>query len=85
MGLPGRHRRRGRRHVVTGDAVEQLAREAANASIVVIGAPGSLRESALPADLAVGCLCPVAVVGAIGDVTYVDVGPSVKGASHARP
>lgn len=59
--------------VVTGDAVEQLAREAADASLVVIGAPGSLRDSALPADLAVGCLCPVVVVGALGDVTHVDV------------
>jgi nucleotide-binding universal stress UspA family protein len=73
--------------VVTGDAVEQLAREAADASLVVIGAPDSLHDSALPADLAVGCLCPVLVVGALGDVTHVDVRrhPSVKGPSHARP
>jgi nucleotide-binding universal stress UspA family protein len=73
--------------VVTGDAVEQLAREAADASLVIIGAPDSLRDGALPADLAVGCLCPVVVVGALGDVTHVDVprDPSLKGASRARP
>lgn len=73
--------------VVTGDAVEQLAREAADASLVVIGAPDSLRDSVLPAELAVECLCPVVVVGALGDVTHLDVRAftSVKGASHARP
>lgn len=73
--------------VVTGDVAHQLAREAGDAALVVIGAPGSLHHTALPADLALGCLCPIAVVGALGDVAYVDipVHSSTKGASHARP
>jgi nucleotide-binding universal stress UspA family protein len=72
--------------VVTGDVARQLAREAGDASLVVIGTPDSLHHSALPADLACGCLCPVAMVGALGDVTYVDAftHSSTKGASHAR-
>lgn len=72
--------------VVTGDVADQLAREAGDAVLVVIGAPDSLHHSALPADLAYGCICPVVMVGAFGDVTYVDVAsqPHTKGASHAR-
>ena len=72
--------------VVTGDVADQLARESGDAILVVIGAPDSLHHSALPADLAYACLCPVAVVGTFGDVTYVDVAghPSTEGASHAR-
>lgn len=72
--------------VVTGNVAEQLAREAGDAALVVIGAPDSLHHSALPADLAYGCLCPVAMVGTFGDVTYVDVAvhTSRKGKSHAR-
>ena len=72
--------------VVTGDVADQLARESGDAILVVIGAPDSLHHSALPADLAYACLCPVAVVGTFRDVTYVDVAvhPSTEGASHAR-
>jgi nucleotide-binding universal stress UspA family protein len=72
--------------VVTGDVAAQLAREAADASLVVIGSPDSLHHSDLPTDLARGCLCPVVVVGTFGDATYVDVSshPSTEGASHAR-
>jgi nucleotide-binding universal stress UspA family protein len=72
--------------VVTGSVADQLAREAGDASLVVIGTPDSLHHSALPADLAYGCLCPVAMVGTFGDVTYVDVigQPSTKGTRHAR-
>jgi len=61
--------------VVTGDAVEQLAREAADASLVVIGAPDSLGDSVLPAELAAECLCPVVVVDALGDVSHLDARP----------
>jgi nucleotide-binding universal stress UspA family protein len=72
--------------VVTGNVADQLAREARDAELVVVGAPDSLHHSALPADLAYGCHCPVAMVGTFGDVTYVDVTgrPSTKGTSHAR-
>jgi nucleotide-binding universal stress UspA family protein len=59
--------------IVTGDVGEQLAREAGDAALVVIGAPGSLHHSALPLDLANTCLGRVAMVGPFGDVTYVDV------------
>jgi nucleotide-binding universal stress UspA family protein len=83
--------------VVTGDVAAQLARESADASLVVVGEPDSLRRSGLPADLAAACLCPVAVVGTGGDATYVDLPVATtmattmptpmttKGASHARP
>jgi nucleotide-binding universal stress UspA family protein len=72
--------------VVTGDVAEQLAREAGDATLVVIGAPDSLHHSALPADLACGCLCPIAMVGSFGEVTYVDIAAHsrMKGTSHAR-
>lgn len=73
--------------VVTGDIAGQLVREAGDASLVVIGAPDSLHHSALPADLASSCLCPVALVGALGDVTYVDrpIPSSTQEARRARP
>ena len=72
--------------VVTGHVAGQLAREAADASLVVIGTPESLHHSDLPDDLAFGCLCPVVMVGAFGDVTHLGVPshPHTKGASHAR-
>lgn len=72
--------------VVTGGVVEQLDRESTDSSLVVVGAPDSPGRSALPRDLAAGCLCPVAVVDVRGDVTYVDVPfrHIAKGASHAR-
>ncbi len=72
--------------VVIGNVADQLAREAGDAALVVIGAPDSLHHSALPADLAYGCVCPVAMVGTFGDVTYVDVidQPITKGTRHAR-
>lgn len=72
--------------IVTGGVVEQLDRESTDASLVVVGAPDLLTGSALPSDLAARCLCPVAVVGVLGDVTYVDVPLRhiAKGASHAR-
>jgi nucleotide-binding universal stress UspA family protein len=72
--------------VVTGDVADQLARETGDASLVVIGAPDALRHSGLPAELACTCLCPVAVVGTLGDVTFVDVParPTRKEARHAR-
>jgi len=73
--------------VVCGDVAQQLARESYDASLVVVGAPDSLHRSTLPADLAIGCLCPVAVVGTFGEVSYVEAPLSrpTKGASHARP
>jgi hypothetical protein len=72
--------------VVTGQIAGQLAREAGDASLIVIGAPESLHHSDLPADLVVGCLCPVVMVGTFGDVTYLraPTRPQTKGASHAR-
>lgn len=72
--------------VATGAVADQLAREAGDASLVVIGAPGALRHSELPAELACACRCPVAVVGALGDVTFVDVPvhSTRKEARHAR-
>lgn len=72
--------------VVSGNVAAQLARETGDAVLAVIGAPGSLQHSDLPIDLAHACFCPVAVVGPLGDVTYVDVSAhsSTKGASHAR-
>jgi nucleotide-binding universal stress UspA family protein len=72
--------------IVTGDVADQLARAAGDASCVVIGAPGALQHSGLPAKLACSCLCPVAVVGAFGDVTFVDapVQPRRQEARHAR-
>jgi len=63
--------------VVTGDVTAQLAREAADATLVVIGAPDSLHHSSLPGDLANACPCEVAMVGPIGDVTFLDV-PAVR-------
>jgi nucleotide-binding universal stress UspA family protein len=73
--------------VVCGDVAEQLARESHDASLVVVGAPDSLHHSTLAADLALRCLCRVAVVGTFGDVSYVEAphAHSTKGASHARP
>ena len=72
--------------VVTGEVATQLAREAGDAALVVIGAPDSLRHRSLPHDLATRCLCPVATVGPLGEATYADVPPArTKGASHARP
>jgi nucleotide-binding universal stress UspA family protein len=72
--------------VVTGGVDVQLAREATDAALVVIGAPDSLHHSALPLELANTCLCPVAVVGALGDVTYVDLPTrsGARGAARAR-
>jgi hypothetical protein len=55
--------------VVTGAAARRLAREAGDAALVVIGTPESLHHSDLPDDLVRGCLCPVVMVGAFGDVT----------------
>ena len=66
--------------VLTGDLPSQLARESRDATLVVIGAPDALRASALPVDLALACLCPVAVVGELGDATYVDRG--ARSADH---
>lgn len=73
--------------VVTGDVADRLAREAGDALLIVVGAPDSLHHSTLPADLAWRCRCPIAVVGAFGDVTYVGVPAHsvTRGASHARP
>jgi nucleotide-binding universal stress UspA family protein len=70
--------------VVTGDVGEQLAREANDAALVVIGAPGSLHHSALPLDLANTCLGQVAMVGPFGDVTYVATRAGARGRSLAR-
>jgi nucleotide-binding universal stress UspA family protein len=70
--------------VVTGDVGARLAREAADAELVVIGAPDSLHHSALPRALAETCLCPVAMVGPFGDVAYVDV-PTHSGRTGASP
>jgi len=72
--------------VVTGDVGARLAREAADAVLVVIGAPDSLHHSALPLALAETCLCPVAMVGPFGEVTQVDVSThsGTTGASQAR-
>lgn len=70
--------------VLTGDVASQLAREAGDATLVVLGVPGALQHSALPVDLASRCPCPVVTVGALGDVTVVDVtAPIPEGASHA--
>jgi nucleotide-binding universal stress UspA family protein len=55
--------------VVTGDIASQLAREAGDATLVVIGAPESLHHSDLPDALVRRCLCPVVMVGTFGDVT----------------
>lgn len=72
-------------NVVTGDVAAQLTREATGASLIVIGAPDSLHHSDLPADLANGCRCPLVVVGAFGDVTYVDATtPGSTGEKRAR-
>lgn len=69
--------------VLTGDVACQLAREAGDAALVVIGVPGALQHSALPVDLASRCLCPVVMVGALGDATVVDATvPVPEGASH---
>lgn len=72
--------------VVTGDVSAQLAREAADASLVVVGSPDSLHHRDLPTDLAQACVSPVVVVGTSGDVTWVDLGvhSGTKGARHAR-
>ena len=72
--------------IVTGDVADQLAHETGDASLVVIGAPDALQHSGLPAKLACTCLCPVAVVGSFGDVTFVDapVQPTTKEARDAR-
>jgi nucleotide-binding universal stress UspA family protein len=73
--------------VLTGDVASQLAREARDAVLVVIGTPHALRRSTLPVDLALACMCPVAVVGELGDAAFVE--PSVplatEGVTHARP
>jgi nucleotide-binding universal stress UspA family protein len=58
--------------ILAGDVASQLAREARDAVLVVIGAPDALRASSLPIDLALGCVCPVTLVGAFGDTTVVD-------------
>lgn len=72
--------------VVTGDLTAQLAREADDASLVVVGSPDSFRHCDLPNDLAQRCLCPVVVVGLFGDARYVDLPahPSARGASRPR-
>jgi hypothetical protein len=67
-------RRRARLHTVyvfAGDVASQLARESRDAVLVVIGTPHALRPSTLPVDLALACVCPVAVVGELGDATLV--------------
>lgn len=71
--------------VVTGDLAGQLARESGDACLVVIGAPGSLHHSDLPAELVVGCLCPVVMVGAFGDLTYLGARPAPAPTSHRPP
>jgi nucleotide-binding universal stress UspA family protein len=58
--------------VVTGSVARQLTREAHDAALVGIGSPSALHRSQLPAELAVECLCPVAVVGTFGDVVFVE-------------
>lgn len=72
--------------VVTGQVAGQLAREAGDATLVVIGTPESLHHSDLPDDLTFGCPCPVVMVGPFGDVTYLKLPAHthLKGASHAR-
>jgi nucleotide-binding universal stress UspA family protein len=74
--------------VVTGDVVDQLAREAGDATLVVIGTPEGIEHEALPEALAPQCLCPVAMVGAHGGVAQVGDSadrPAPRGAGHARP
>jgi nucleotide-binding universal stress UspA family protein len=73
--------------VLTGDVASQLARESRDAVLVVIGTPHALRPSTLPVDLALACMCPVAVVGELGDATFVDPPAhlTIEGATHARP
>jgi nucleotide-binding universal stress UspA family protein len=61
--------------VVTGDIAAQLAREAGDAALMVIGAPESLHHSDLPDDLVRACVCPVVMVGSFGDVTSLPAPP----------
>jgi CBS domain-containing protein len=62
---------------VAHDAAGSILRHAEHAALVVIGSPDSLLETSLPVDVAWSCPCPVAIVGVLGDVTYVD--------GHLRP
>jgi nucleotide-binding universal stress UspA family protein len=73
--------------VLTGDVASQLARESRDAVLVVIGTPHALRPSTLPVDLALACMCPVAMVGELGDATFVEppVRLATEGATRARP
>jgi hypothetical protein len=73
--------------VVTGHLAGQVARESADAALVVIGAPESRHHSDLPADLMSRCLCPVVMVGSRGDVTYLrtPARPHPEVGSHAHP
>jgi nucleotide-binding universal stress UspA family protein len=70
--------------VVTGHLAGQVARESADAALVVIGAPESRHHSDLPAALMSRCLCPVVMVGPLGDVTYLraPAHPPPSGAGH---
>jgi nucleotide-binding universal stress UspA family protein len=70
--------------VVTGHLAGQLARESADAALVVIGAPESRHHRDLPADLMSRCLCPVVMVGPLGEVTHLraPAHPPPSGAGH---
>jgi nucleotide-binding universal stress UspA family protein len=71
--------------VVCGEVEGRLAYEARGADLVVIGAPDGPEQATLPSRLAQGCHCPVAVVTADGDVTFVESATrQPEGASHAR-
>jgi nucleotide-binding universal stress UspA family protein len=59
--------------VVTGDVTAQIAHEAQDAALVVIGAPDALRHRDLPDELASACRCRVVMVAAGEDVTFVNV------------
>lgn len=57
--------------VVSGDVADQLAAEARDASLVVVGRPDGPAPEAMVARLASRCLCPVAVVTTDGDAELV--------------
>jgi nucleotide-binding universal stress UspA family protein len=72
--------------VVCGELARELARESACASLLVIGAPDSTQQDALPGSLSSLCVCPVAVVGLDGDATFLPFATHhPEGAGHAGP
>jgi nucleotide-binding universal stress UspA family protein len=71
--------------VVSGDLASQLAHEACDATLVVVGAPDGPHREGLPSALVSRCSCPVAVVGLAGDVEFPGGATNLsEGARHAR-